>query len=81
MSHLLGIDDLKPLLHLAAFVAPALLIGHQRYVGMLRDTLLAVTAVHAVAVLLITQIVIATQQRGNSAAASYMHTNAILKVE
>lgn len=81
VSHLLGVDDLKPLLHLATLVAPALLVGHQRDVGMLRNTLLAVTAVHTVAVLLITQVVIATRQRGNSVAVSYMHTNLMLKVE
>ncbi len=64
--HLLGVDDLKPLLHLAALVAPALLVGHQRDVGMLGDALFAVAAIHAAAVLLVTQVVIAAQQRGDS---------------
>lgn len=81
VSHLLGIDYLKPLFHLATLVAPALLVGHQRDVGMLWDTLLAVTAVHAATVLLITQVVIATQQRGNSVSALYMHKNVMLKSE
>lgn len=63
MRHLLGVDDLKPLLHLATLVAPALLVGHQRDVGVLGDTLLAVTAVHTVTVLLIAQVVVATQPR------------------
>lgn len=66
VSHLLGIDDFKPLLHLAALVAPALLVGHQRDVGMLGDALLTVAAVHTVTVVLITQVVVATQHRGNS---------------
>lgn len=63
MSHLLGVDDLKPLLHLATLVAPALLVGHQGDVGMLRDALLAVTAVHAAAVLVVTQVVVTARQR------------------
>lgn len=79
MGHLLGVNDLKPLLHLATLVAPALLVCHQRDVGMLWDTFLAVTAVHAATVLLITQVVIATHQRGRSVAQSYMHTNVTLK--
>lgn len=62
MSHLLGIDDLKPLLHLATLVAPALLVSHQRDVGMLWDTLLTVTAVHTATVLLVTQVVIAARR-------------------
>lgn len=79
--YLLGIDDLKPLLHLATFVAPALLVGHQRDVGMLRDALFAVAAVHAATVLLVAQIVVAAQQRGDSDAEWHTHTNMMLKVE
>lgn len=61
VCHLLGVDDLKPLLHLATLVAPALLVSHQRDVWMLRDALLTVTAVHTAAVLLITQVVVTVQ--------------------
>lgn len=53
-SYLLGVDDLEPLLHLAALVAPALLVGHQRDVGVLGDALLAVATVQAAPVLLVT---------------------------
>lgn len=60
-GYLLGVDDLEPLLHLAALVAPALLIGHQRDVGVLGDALLAVAAVHAAPVLLVAQVVVAAQ--------------------
>lgn len=61
-SNLLGVDDLEPLLHLAALVAPALLVGHQRDVGMLGDALLAVAAVHAAPVVLVAQVVVAAAQ-------------------
>lgn len=61
-SNLLGVDDLEPLLHLAALVAPALLVGHQRDVGMLGHALLAVAAVHAAPVLLVAQVVVAAAQ-------------------
>lgn len=64
VSHLLGIDNLKPLLHLATLIAPALLISHQRDVGMFWDAFLTVTAVHTAAILLITQVVIAAEHRG-----------------
>lgn len=74
--HLLGVDDLKSLLHLATLVTPTLLVSHQWDVGVFWDALLAVTAVHAAAVLLITQVVIAAQQRGRESA-SYcnVHTH------
>lgn len=81
MLDLLGIDDLKPLLHLATLVAPALLVRHQRDVGMLWDALLAVAAVHTATVLLITEVVIAAQQRGDSDAAWHTCTNVMLKAE
>lgn len=63
----MSIHDLKPLLHLATLVAPALLVGHQRDVGVLGDALLAVTAVHAAAVLLVAEVVIAARQKGGGA--------------
>lgn len=74
-GHLLGVDDLKPLLHLAALVAPALLVGHQRDVRVLWDALLAVTAVHTAAVLLIAQVVVAEQQRGDIQCCSVVHAH------
>lgn len=55
--NLLRIDDLEPLLHLAALVPPALLIGDQRDVRML-DTVITVTAVHTLTVLIVTKIII-----------------------
>lgn len=79
ISHLLSIDNLKSLFHLATFVAPALLICYQRDVGMLWDALLTVTAVNTVAVLLITKVVIATQQKDRSIDVA-LSTQAMLKV-
>lgn len=64
LTRLLGIDDLEPLLHFAAFVAPALLVRHQGDVGVLWDALLAVAAVHAVPVVLIAQVIITAGHRG-----------------
>lgn len=64
LTRLLGVDDLEPLLHFAAFVAPALLVRHQGDVGVLWDALLTVAAVHAVPVILITQVVITAGHRG-----------------
>lgn len=55
--NLLRIDDLEPLLHLAALDPPALLICDQRDVRML-DALITVTAVHALTVLIVTKIII-----------------------
>lgn len=63
-TRLLGVDDLEPLLHLAAFVAPALLVRHQGDVGVLWDALLAVAAVHAAPVVLVTQVVVTAGHRG-----------------
>lgn len=59
-THLLSVDNLEPLLHLAALVGPALLVGDQRDVGVLRDTVITGAAVDAPTVVVITQIVIAT---------------------
>lgn len=75
-SHLLGVDNLKPLLHLATLIAPALLVSHQWDVGMFWDALLAVAAVHTAAILLITQVVITAQQerQRESAIVPYIHT-------
>lgn len=64
LTRLLGVDDLEPLLHLAAFVAPALLVRHQGDVGVLWDALLAVAAVHAVPIVLITKVIITAGHRG-----------------
>lgn len=59
-AHLLSIDNLEPLLHLAAFGAPALLVRHQGNVGMLWGAVVAGAAVKATPVILITLVVIAT---------------------
>lgn len=55
--NLLRIDDLEPLLHLAALVPPALLISDQRDVRMV-NTVITVTAVHTLTVLIVTKIII-----------------------
>lgn len=58
-AHLLSIDDLKPLLHLATLCAPALLIGDQGHVGMLWDAVVTCAAVNTPSIVLIAQIIIA----------------------
>ena len=58
-NHLLGVDYLKALLHLATFGAPAFVVGHQGDVGVLGDTLVTSTTVNAATVLLVTQVVVA----------------------
>lgn len=65
-AHLLSIDDLEPLLHLATLCAPALLVSDQRDVGVFRDAVITCAAVNALSIIVITQVVIATVQRGYS---------------
>ncbi len=74
--NLLRIDDLEPLLHLAALVPPALLISDQRDVRML-NTFITVTAVHTLSVLIITKIIITephTTQRLIALATEQQHS-------
>lgn len=58
--NLLRIDDLESLLHFAALVPPAFLIGDQRDVRMI-NAVITVTAVHALTVLIVTKIIITEQ--------------------
>lgn len=49
---LLSVDDLEPLLHLAALGAPALLVGDQRDVRVFGDAVVACAAVNAALVVI-----------------------------
>lgn len=60
-AHLLGIDNLEPLLHLAALVAPALLVCDQGDVWVLGDAVVTGAAVHAAPILVIAQVIVAAQ--------------------
>lgn len=61
-AHLLSIDDLEPLLHLATLCAPALLVSDQRNVGMVGDAVVARAAVNTLSIVIITQVIIATTE-------------------
>lgn len=56
---LLSVDDLEPLLHLAALCAPTLLVGHQRDVRVFGDAVVARAAVDAPPILIIAQVIVA----------------------
>ena len=57
-AHLLSIDDLEPLLHLATLCAPALLVGDQGDVRMFGDAVITCAAVDTLSVIVITQVII-----------------------
>ena len=61
-AHLLSIDNLEPLLHLATLCAPALLISDQGDVGMFWDTVVTCATVNAPLIIIITQVIIATTE-------------------
>lgn len=62
VAHLLSIDDLESLLHLATLCAPALFIRDQGYVGVFGDTVITCATVHTLAIIVITQVIIATTE-------------------
>lgn len=62
VAHLLSIDDLEPLLHLATLCAPALLVSDQGYVGVFRDAVITCAAVNALSIVIVTQVIIATTE-------------------
>lgn len=61
-AHLLSIDNLKPLLHLATFCAPALFLGDQGDVGMLWDAVVTCAAVNTLSIVVITHVIIAATE-------------------
>lgn len=65
-AHLLSVDNLEPLLHLAALCAPALLVCDQRDVGVFGDTVITCAAVNALSIVIITQVIIATAEAEQS---------------
>lgn len=56
---LLSVDDLEPLLHLAALCAPALLVSDQGDVRVLRDAVVTRAAVDAPPIIVVTQVIVA----------------------
>lgn len=62
VAHLLSIDNLEPLLHLAALCAPALLVGDQGYVGVFGEAVITCAAVNTLSIVIITQVIIATTE-------------------
>lgn len=62
VAHLLSIDDLESLLHLATLCAPALFIRDQGYVGVFGDAVITCATVHTLAIVVITQVIIATTE-------------------
>lgn len=56
---LLRVDDLEPLLHLAALCAPALLVGDQGDVRVLGDAVVTRAAVDAPPIVVVAQVVVA----------------------
>lgn len=61
-AHLLSIDDLEPLLHLATFCAPALLVSDQGDVRVFGDAVIACAAVNTLSIIVITLVIIATAE-------------------
>lgn len=61
-THLLGVDDLEPLLHLATLCAPALLVSDQGDVGVFRDAVITCAAVHTLPIIIVTHVIIATTE-------------------
>lgn len=58
-AHLLSIDNLEPLLHLATLCAPALLVGDQGDVGVIGGAVVACAAFDALPVVIVAQVIIA----------------------
>ncbi len=61
-AHLLSVDDLEPLLHLATLCTPALLVSDQGDVWVVGDAVIACTAVNTLSIVIITQVIIATTE-------------------
>lgn len=61
-AHLLSIDDLEPLLHLATLCAPALLVSDQGDVRVFGDTVIACAAVNTLSIVVIAHVIIATTE-------------------
>lgn len=71
-AHLLSIDNLEPLLHLATFCAPALFLSNQGDVGVFRDAVITCAAVNTLSIFVITQIIIATTEEASLSIISYL---------
>lgn len=62
LAHLLSINDLEPLLHLATLCAPALLVSDQGYVRVLGDAVITRATVNTLPIVVIANIIVATTQ-------------------